>query len=108
MLERSVWDQIKAISRAEFIRALERDEWESEGKRGATLGYVKNPGTQFARRVVVHYHPRRTFSRNVLKNLLEDTGWKELDLIRLKLIRRKGKTKWFTKMNGNYILRYET
>ena len=38
------------------------------------------------RRVSVHYHPKKTYGAKMLKALLNDTGWSEDDMRRLKLL----------------------
>jgi len=80
-----VWDQIKNITAGELIAALERDGWEedSESRRGATIPFLK-PGEP-SQRIVIHYHPRKTYGTKLLKALLRDIGWTAEDLIRLKL-----------------------
>jgi len=78
-----VWDQLKNLSVDELIRALHRDGWHLARSRGAILVYEHFDG----RRVSVHYHPRKTYSPGLLKDLLRDTGWTESDLRRLKLIK---------------------
>ena len=37
-------------------------------------------------RVSVHYHPKKTYGEKMLKALLDDIGWDDKDLKRLKLI----------------------
>ena len=39
-------------------------------------------------RIVVHFHPKKTYGPKLLKKLLSDTGWDESDLARLKLIKK--------------------
>jgi predicted RNA binding protein YcfA (HicA-like mRNA interferase family) len=39
------------------------------------------------RRVSVHMHPQKTFGARLLKGLLDDTGWTEDDLRRLRMIK---------------------
>ncbi len=80
-----VWDQIKNITAGELIAALERDGWErdSESRSGAPIAFLKPGGS--SSRVVIHYHPRKTYGPNMLKALLRDIGWTAEDLIRLKL-----------------------
>ena len=39
------------------------------------------------RRVSVHYHPRKTFGPKLLQSLLNDIGWSEADMKRLKLVK---------------------
>ena len=80
-----VWDQIKNITAGELIAALERDGWErdSESRSGAPIAFLKSG--EPSRRVVIHYHPRKTYGPKLLKALLRDIGWTAEDLIRLKL-----------------------
>lgn len=79
---RVVWDQLKSLTAKDIIRALRRDGWGEEDSRGATRGFKKGK-----RRVVIHYHPKRTYRPKLLKALLNGTGWTEDDLRRLKLIK---------------------
>ena len=37
--------------------------------------------------VSIHYHPRKTYHRGLLKGLLDDIGWTEDDMRRLKLLK---------------------
>lgn len=39
------------------------------------------------RRVSIHYHPKRTYGPKMLQSLLDDIGWDEPALRRLKLIK---------------------
>ena len=83
MWKTNVWDQIKNITCDTLISALEKDDWSREISNGATLVFLKENN-----RVVVHYHPRKTFHRpDLLKKLITDIGWSEDDLKRLKLIK---------------------
>jgi predicted RNA binding protein YcfA (HicA-like mRNA interferase family) len=82
-----VWNQLKAITADELIAALQRDGYEKDpASSGARIGYIKkaNPHNK---RVVIHYHPRKTFGPGLLKDLLEDIGWTEEEMRRLKLIK---------------------
>lgn len=83
-LRRTIWDQIKNISVKELMSALERDGWVNDLARGATQAYI-NPSD--GRRVVIHYHPGKTYGgqEKLLKGLLKDIGWTDDDFIRLKL-----------------------
>jgi predicted RNA binding protein YcfA (HicA-like mRNA interferase family) len=81
----NVWIQIKNITADELISALEKDKFTVDAKKGAIRIYY-NPHTK--RRVSVHYHPKKTFkSPKLLKGLIDDAGWEESDLRRLKLIK---------------------
>ena len=89
----TVWQQLKARTAKEFIRALRKDGWVKEKQRRkgkAPLAFVKefHNGT-VRRRVVIHYHPKKTYGVRLLKGLIRDIGWSEDDLKRLKLIKRQ-------------------
>ncbi len=91
--DRLIWDQLKSLTPVRFIRALEKDGWEEEEeRRGATRAFVKHfgngAGSPRRRRIVVHYHPGKTWGMRLLKGLISDTGWTPDDLKRLKLIKR--------------------
>lgn len=78
-----IWNQIKNITADELIKALLRDGWIRDEGRGAILVYRHFDG----RRITVHYHPQKTYGPKLLKGLLDDIGWNEDDLRRLKLVR---------------------
>jgi predicted RNA binding protein YcfA (HicA-like mRNA interferase family) len=80
---KQIWQQLKGKTCEEVMAALERDGFSNEGRRGAVQAYRHSDG----RRAVVHYHPKKTYGANLLKNLIEDIGWSEADLRRLKLIK---------------------
>ena len=83
----NVWNQLKNTTADELISALERDGWTKDpASRDATISYIKyaNPRN---RRIVIHYHPRKTYQPGLLKALLADIGWSESDMRRLKLIK---------------------
>lgn len=82
-----VWSQVKSLSADTLRRALERDGWTLEAKSGATLSYIKSIPTGGRARVVVHYHPGKTWGPKFLQGLLRDIGWDHDDLRRLKLIK---------------------
>ncbi|HEY3118719.1 MAG TPA: type II toxin-antitoxin system HicA family toxin [Chloroflexota bacterium] len=65
-----------------MTRALERDGWAQDVTRGAVRVYRHSDGE----RVTIHYHPGKTYGRKLLEGLLEDIGWSEADLRRLRLI----------------------
>lgn len=79
----SVWDQLGNCTADDLIRALRKDGWEDELRRGATRAFRKGSD----RRVVIHYHPRKTYGVKLLKELVKQAGWKPEDMKRLKLIR---------------------
>jgi len=80
---KTVWDQIKNKTAEEIISALKRD--------GAILDTSKGSARVFRypdrRRVAIHYHPHKTYGPALLKDLMNDIGWNEADLHRLKLIK---------------------
>ena len=81
-----VWNQLKNLTADDLITALEQDGWRRDpASKGATLGYIKSGSPN--RRVVIHYHPRKTCGPGLLKALLQDIGWTEDDFRRLKIIK---------------------
>jgi predicted RNA binding protein YcfA (HicA-like mRNA interferase family) len=80
---KNVWQQLKGITADELIRGLEKDGWVHDTGVGAERVYRHADG----RRVSIHYHPRKTYHRGLLKALLDDIGWAEEDLRRLKLVK---------------------
>jgi predicted RNA binding protein YcfA (HicA-like mRNA interferase family) len=80
---KNVWQQLKSITADELIRVLEKDGWVRDVGVGAELVYRDEDG----RIVSIHYHPRKTYRPGLLKALLEDIGWTEVDMRRLKLIK---------------------
>ena len=87
---RAIWNQLKGLTLKELAKALQRDGWIAERRAAATVGFIKTTGNGAAtrRRVVLHVHPGKSFGPRLLKALLDDIGWSEDDLIRLKLIRK--------------------
>lgn len=77
-----VWSQIRAISVEKLMCAMRADGWEEERSRSATRPFYKN-----GKRVVIHYHPKKTFGPKILKGILDSTGWSEDDLKRLKIVK---------------------
>lgn len=84
-----IWRQLKNLTADDLIAALERDGWERDECNGAFIPYI-NPATK--NRVIVHYHPRKTYGPNLLKALLADIGWTEEDLARTQLIAGRPKS----------------
>jgi len=80
---KNVWQQLKSITADELIRALEKDDWVRDIGVGAALVYRHEDG----RIVSIHYHPRKTYHRSLFKGLLDDIGWTEDDMRRLKLLK---------------------
>ena len=88
------WDQIRAITSRRLVRALERDGWERQkrkgrrGKKGANTLTYRHPSRPLVQnKVVIHPHPKKTMSAGLLKELLDCIGWTEADLVRLGLIK---------------------
>lgn len=80
---KQVWDQLKSKTSADLMTALEKDGFLYEARRGAPQSYRHPDG----RHVVVHFHPTKTKGRKVIKGIINDAGWSEADLRRLKLIK---------------------
>jgi predicted RNA binding protein YcfA (HicA-like mRNA interferase family) len=80
---KNVWQQLKNKSPKEFISALKRDGAQYEETRGATMAFRYPNG----KRVVIHYHPDKTYGAKWTKLLIEDIGWTIDDLRRLKLVK---------------------
>jgi predicted RNA binding protein YcfA (HicA-like mRNA interferase family) len=78
-----VWSQIKNKTCDDVIAALHKDGWVKDVTVGAEQIYRKGPG----KRVSIHYHSQKTFGPNLLKSLLQDIGWTETDMRRLKFIK---------------------
>lgn len=47
------------------------------------MGFIKYGAPN--QRITIHYHPKKTYGQHLLKSLLEDIGWSEADMKRLKL-----------------------
>jgi predicted RNA binding protein YcfA (HicA-like mRNA interferase family) len=81
-----VWQQLKSTTADEIIAALKRDGYKQDpASADATIAYIK-AGTP-NRRVVIHYHPRKTYGPKLLTALLHEIGWTEADMRRVKLIK---------------------
>jgi predicted RNA binding protein YcfA (HicA-like mRNA interferase family) len=80
---KQVWDQLKNKTADDLISAIKRDGAVLDTSKGSTRVYLFPDG----RRVAIHYHPHKTYGPELLKALIEDIGWKEDDLRRLKLIK---------------------
>jgi predicted RNA binding protein YcfA (HicA-like mRNA interferase family) len=77
------WAQIKNITTDEFISALLKDEWSLRSGTGSSSRVFTKQGKV----VSIHYHPHKTFGPSQLRQLLNDAGWAEGDLKRLKMIK---------------------
>ena len=82
----NVWRQLKNITVKRLIKALKDDEWEKCKVKGARYPFKKEGNKGKADRVVIHYHPKKTFSKHRLNGMLDDIGWSTADLKRLNLI----------------------
>ncbi|HEV3038895.1 MAG TPA: type II toxin-antitoxin system HicA family toxin [Candidatus Angelobacter sp.] len=85
----NIWQQLKNLTADDLIAALERDGWKRDVSDGAFIPYI-HPTTK--NRIIIHYHPRKTYGPKLLKSLLEDIGWDERDLARIGLIARRSKS----------------
>ena len=82
----NVWNQLKNLTADDLIKALEKDGWAKDpASKGATIGYIKG-GSPYER-VVIHYHPKKTYGPGLLKALIQHIGWTDDDLKRLKIIK---------------------
>jgi len=81
-----VWRQLKSVTADEIIAALKRDDYKQDPSgKDATIAYIKEGAPN--RRIVIHYHPGKTYGPKLLTALLDDIGWTEQDMRRLKLIK---------------------
>lgn len=80
-----IWSQLKNLTCEQLIRALKADGWKEDVTMGATRAFVK--GNPPAFRVVIHYHPKKTYGARLLQKLLGEIGWSEEDFRRLHLIK---------------------
>ena len=96
---KQIWDQLKAITTGELLKALHKDlDWEFDKAEGGSKHNfrhkTKPPGLNT---VCLHVNPTnkggyRDFS--FLKRILADIDWSIEDLVKLKLISKKtGKKK---------------
>ena len=80
---KQVWDQLRNKSPKDLMSALEKDGAVLDTTRGAVQVYRYSNGE----RVTIHFHPGKTYGPKLLKALIEDIGWSEKDMRRLKLIK---------------------
>lgn len=81
-----VWGQIKNITAGELCKALLRDGWACDMKSGGSSRTFMKSGSP-PKRVSIHYHPKKTYGAKMLQGLLDDIGWTEVDLYRLRLVK---------------------
>ena len=78
-----VWDQLKNKTADELIGALKRDGWILRESSGSSRQiYIKGQ-----RLVSIHYHSHKTYDPKTLRYLINEVGWNEQGLRRLKLIK---------------------
>lgn len=90
---RHVWAQLKSKTSSELKKTLEKDgNWELIKTDGGRHFYEHQSRGNI---VEIHVHPsnKKGYGENMLKGILENIGWSEDDMIRLKLIKRAGKKK---------------
>ena len=82
---KNAWAQLRNKSVDEIITALIKDGFFLDTVVRTERVYRHPDG----RKVNIHYHEGSTTYRSgLLKSLLEDIGWTEKDMIRLKLIKK--------------------
>ena len=82
---KNVWAQLKGKTADQLISALLKDGFILDGIVRTERVYRHSDG----RKVTIHYHTgNKSYGRGLLKALLEDTGWSENDMRRLKLIKK--------------------
>ncbi len=80
-----IWDQLKNKTADELIQALVKDGaiWDNPNSGSSSRVFKLRSGFK----VVIHYHPHKTYGSQMLNYLIEKTGWTDKDLKRLKLIK---------------------
>ncbi len=82
---KNVWAQLKGKTASELISALSKDGFVLDVKIRTERIYRHPDG----RRVSIHYHVgNESYGAGLLKSLLEDAGWSEDDMRRLKLLKK--------------------
>jgi predicted RNA binding protein YcfA (HicA-like mRNA interferase family) len=79
-----IWTQIRNVTAEELCGALVRNGWILDAARGAVRAYWQETT---GKRVTIHYHPGKTYGERLLRALIDDIGWSEDDLKRLKLVK---------------------
>lgn len=80
---RHIWNQLKNKTAKDLIYALQKDG----AIRDETIGPEQIFRYSDGRRVSIHFHPNKTYGPKLLKALLNDIGWTQKDMKRLKLIK---------------------
>lgn len=84
-MRKETWDQLKNVTADELKRAIDKDpDWYADETGNSAIIYRNDVNH---RMVSIHVNPHKTFGHRQLKQLLEDIGWTEADLKRLKLIK---------------------
>ena len=82
---KNVWGQLKGKTADDLISALLKDGFLLDEVIRIQRIYRHPDG----RKMSIHYHKgSQTYGAGLLKALLEDTGWSEKDMHRLKLIKK--------------------
>lgn len=80
----NVWKQLKNKTADDLIAALIKGGFVLDGKVRTERVYRHPDG----RKITIHYHKgSQCYRAGLLKSLLEDAGWSEDDMKRLKLIK---------------------
>lgn len=83
--QKNVWEQLKSKTANDLISALLKDGFVLD-KVVRTERVYRHPD---GRKVSIHYHKGNTSYRpGLLKALLEDIGWSEKDMYRLKFVKK--------------------
>ncbi len=81
---KNAWSQLKNKTADDLISALLKDSFEPDGIVRTERIYRHPDG----RRVSIHYHKGSdTYRSGLLKSLLDDIGWSEDDMRRIKLVK---------------------
>ena len=85
----NVWNQLKNLTADDLIGALLRDGWGKDpASKGAIIGFIKkDQNGKPINRITIHYHPKKTYGPKLLAGLLDDIGWSNDDMHRLKLVK---------------------
>ncbi len=83
--KKNVWEQLKGKTADDIITALLKDNFVLD-KNVRTERIYRHPD---GRKVSIHYHRGNTTYRpGLLKGLLDDIGWTEKDMYRLKFVKK--------------------
>jgi len=81
---KNTWDQLKNKTADDLISALSKDGFVLDVKLRTERIYRHNDG----RKISIHYHKSsQCYGKGLMKGLLQDIGWSEDDMRRLKLIK---------------------